>query len=169
MEPEDSDNVFVQQNFYSICKFPGTIRTKNLGPCIGVCIASKDYAGIIHTADIDLDADNTFPAFVHAMKKYIPEDMMSTIRPVICGADVYDYSGTLKTTRDFEEHEAIVRKWRDRTIQLLNSAGFYQLEIRWNELGETTSLFADLEEGSIYIENGYNEIVQKWNIEQSES
>jgi hypothetical protein len=69
---------------------------------------------------------------------------------LFCGGDTLDEHGISDNP---EEHAKNILAGRDRIIQILNEAGFGKPHVRWNELGETTCLAADLEMSLIYIHN----------------
>jgi hypothetical protein len=142
------DNPRVEQNHYGFCSKPVLFSTEGLGPCIGVCIARKKWAGICHLGSHD--EYDLLPEFVTRAKEFIPENVVPEIYPVICGGDPF-HDAPMSSER--EEYAKNVLESRKRVIEVLKEAGFGKPRIRWNNERETTSLLVDLKAGFVYIEN----------------
>jgi len=78
------------QNEVGFCEDPILFYTDGLGPCIGVCIAWKSWAGILHTADIFMDEEDVVRELIQTAKKVIPAPIIPAICPLICGGDIQD-------------------------------------------------------------------------------
>ena len=151
----------VYQRGHGFCARPIWFCTAGLGPCIGLCIAWKWWAGIAHTDWIDMDQCEDIAAVIKRAKKVIPAEVLHSVRPVLCGADIAT-DGTDPQPRDTAENTL---RSRARIVELLREAGFGEPHVWWNQLNETTHLVAHLGQGVIYIDNGYG-IVGRWMILQ---
>ena len=130
----------VKMNSFGFDNAPVLLYTHGLGPCIGVCIAWQEWAGIAHLGS--LDEYDELPKFIEESKEFLPEDARHNICPVICGGDPEEYAGNI-----FESREVVV--------ETLKKAGFGEPKIWWNQEGETTSLVAYLNHGIISVESSW--------------
>jgi len=94
---EYSENNCVEMNQYDFCKGPILFYTDGLGPCIGVCIAWQDWAGIAHLGSHD--EHDQLPKFIAEVKEFLPPNVVSQIRPIICGGDPEQYPGDILESR----------------------------------------------------------------------
>jgi hypothetical protein len=117
---------------------PVLFYTDGLGPCIGVCIAWKTWAGIAHLGS--LDEHDELPKFIVEAKDRLPPNVVPQIHPIVCGGD----------PEDFGEHIAESRKV---VLETLEKAGFPKPNLHWNSPGETTSLVAYLDHGLVCVES----------------
>jgi hypothetical protein len=153
--------VRVEQNYFGVCDKPIPFSTNGLGNCIGVCIAWKTWAAILHSAQIELDEDDVVLPMIAQAKDVIPRGLVLRIRPVICGGDTFHDRRAGGNPKEFVSD---VLRYRKRVVEVLKEAGFGEPHVRWNELRETTSLVANLKRGVVYIiENDIGE-VGKWRI-----
>ena len=131
----------VKMNDYGFGETPILLYTDGLGPCIGVCIAWRSWAGIAHLGK--LDEYDELHKFIAKSKEFLPEDAVPNISPIICGGDPDEYAG------DILEARRVV-------VEAVKKAGFGTPSVRWNELGETTSLVAYLKHGIVCVESNRN-------------
>jgi hypothetical protein len=90
------------------------------------------------------------PTLKH-VKRIVPEDLITSIQPVICGGDLYSDD---VPAHEKDELVANILLCRQRIIDLLNQEGFGKPIVRWNEEGQTTSIRADLNQMVVVIEDG---------------
>ena len=128
----------VKMNTFGFDTAPVLLYTDGLGPCIGVCIAWQQWAGIAHLGS--LDEHDELPKFIEQSKEFLPEDARHNVCPVMCGGDPGEYAGDV-----FESRKVVV--------EALKHAGFGKLNLCWNDEGETTSLVAYLKHGIICVES----------------
>ena len=158
---EHWDSRKVEQNEVGFCEDPILFYTDGLGPCIGVCIAWKSWAGILHTADIFLDEEDVVRELIQTAKNVIPAPIIPTIRPLVCGGDIQDPFAISDDPK--KDAERIIQN-RAKTIDILKEAGFGKPHIRWSD-GQTAAVVADLKNSQMYIEQE-GEVVGKWPILQ---
>jgi hypothetical protein len=151
----------VEQNYVGFCEDPILFYTDGLGPCIGVCIAWKSWAGILHTADIFMDEEDVVRDLIQTAKTVIPASIVPAIRPLICGGDIQDLFGISDNPK--QDAERIVEA-RAKAIEIVKDAGFGKPHVRWSN-GQTAAVVADLKNSKMYIEQD-GKIVGKWPIPQ---
>lgn len=155
-----TDTLKVEQNHWADIAGDSLIYTEGLGPCIGVGIAWKKWAAILHSANIDLDEHDEIAGMLSKAKEVIPPSIIPHIRPILCGGDCYD---DFDDPNEAEEFERRVRKARKLIEQILTNAGFGKPCMRWNEANQTAALVADLVRGTMTIEVNHR-AVQTWPI-----
>jgi hypothetical protein len=136
--PEYLETYEVKMNDYGFREAPILLHTDGLGPCIGVCIAWRSWAGIAHLGS--LDEHGELPKFIAESKEFLAENIVRNICPIICGGDPDEYAG------DIRESRRVV-------VEAVKHAGFGKPNLRWNEPGETTSLVAYLKHGIVCVES----------------
>lgn len=155
------DSRKVEQNAVGFCEDPILFYTDGLGPCIGVCIAWKSWAGILHSADIFMDEDDVMRELIETARKVIPKSILPNIHPLVCGGDIQDPFGI---SDEPEEDAKRVLEARAKTIEILTNAGFGKPHVVWSD-GQTAAVVADLKNFTMYIEQD-GEVVGKWPILQ---
>ena len=151
MQAEHWNTKSVPQNEYGYSDGASLLYTDGLGPCIGFCIAWRYHAWILHSACIcDDEHDQVWPMFREA-KKIIPERLIASVSPIVCGGDLCLSESSPDEADEFAEN---VLECRQRILDLLAEAGFGPPLVRWNNDGETSSLVANLMEKVVTIEFG---------------
>jgi hypothetical protein len=141
----------VEQNDFDYSDGCSLIYSDGLGPCIGVCIAWRKHAWILHSANICFDVDDVILPKLKHVKRIVPEDLIKSIQPVVCGGDIY--TDDLPAT-EADELVADIMRCRQLIIDLLKQEGFGEPIVRWNNIGQTTSISADLNRMVVVIEDG---------------
>jgi hypothetical protein len=160
-EEEHYDTQKVEQNKVGFCTDPFLFYTDGLGPCIGICIAWRSWAGIVHSSNIFDDEDDIIRELIEAAKQVIPKTVIPRIRPFICGGDTEDPYGIDDMP---EQHAVSVLKGRARILRILKDAGFGKPHVNWSE-NQTGALVADLKNLVVYAEQDGAE-VGRWPIIQ---
>lgn len=160
-EKEHWDSQKVEQDNVGFCTDPILFYTDGLGPCIGVCIAWRGWAGIVHSSNIFHDEGDLIRELIQTAKQVIPKTIIPSIRPFICGGDTEDPDGIGDTPK---EHAMIVRKCRARILSILKEAEFGKPHVSWSE-NQTGALVADLKQLVVYAEQDGEE-VGRWPIVQ---
>src|SRR6266699_695558 len=93
MNSEHWEDQRVEQNNWGFCDKPIPFSTEGVGPCIGVCIAWRKCATIVHSADIFSDEKDEIAKMIEKMKCIIPKSALPSVRPVVCGGDILDDFG----------------------------------------------------------------------------
>ena len=117
---------------------PGLLYTEGLGPCIGICLAYKGWAGIIDFSHPP-DDEKEIGELIAEAKRVIPAEKIPLVRPVLCGSDP-DSSGEDEP----EEYEQDRFAAREKAIELLKVAGFGEACVHWSSAGETAAVFLPL-------------------------
>jgi hypothetical protein len=130
----------------------GIIYTENLGPCIGLCIAFGNWAGIIHSSHPP-DDENEIRELIAKAKKNIPQEKICKIRPVICGSD------PLCEWDDTDDYKNKRFAAREKIICILKDEGFDDPIAYWSKDTETAAVFANLETNQIIVEVDYKDYI----------
>jgi len=128
----------VEVSDYAFREDPILLYTDGLGPCIGLCIAWRSWAGIAHLGSHD--EYDMLPKFIAEAIEFLPQNAVPDICPVICGGDP-------------EEFAEDIRESRRVVVEAVENAGFGKLNVHWNDPGETTSLVAYLKHGIVCVES----------------
>jgi len=112
----------------------GIIYTEGLGPCIAVCIAFGNWAGIGHHSIAEHNAEN-YAKLIAKAKEVIPADRISTIRPILCGSDPQADAGD--DQKAYEKQSNKSRAWAGKTLK---DAGFANPIVHWRDYGETAEI-----------------------------
>lgn len=140
----------VAQNNFDYSDGCSLIYTDGLGPCIGVCIAWKEHAWILHSARICDDEDDVILPTLKHVKDIVPQEQIISIQPVVCGGDIYTND---VPANEADELVADIMRCRKLIIDLLKQEGFGKPIVRWNDEGQTTSISADLNRMVVIIED----------------
>ena len=133
---------------YGFLYKPGLLYTEGLGPCIGLCLAYKGWAGIMHSSHSPHDEEK-IGEMVAETKRAISADKIPLVRvrPVLCGSDP-----ECDEDDDPEEYEEERLEARQKIINILKAAGFGEPHIWWSTHGETAAVYADLVDLKIFVE-----------------
>jgi hypothetical protein len=140
----------VAMNEYGFLNEPGLLYTDGLGPCIGICLAYKKWAGIIHSSHPPHD-EKEIGELIAEAKRIIPEKRMPLVRPILCGSDP-DGSGE----DDPKAYEQERLDARQKAIDILKAAGFGEPHLHWSAATETAAVFADLAALKVIVEVQYD-------------
>ena len=140
----------VEMDKYGFLAGQGLLYTEGLGPCIGICLAYKGWAGIIHSSHPPHDEQEIGELIAEA-KRVIPKGKLPLVRPVLCGSDP-DGSGEDEP----EEYEQNRFDAREKAVEILKMAGFGEARVHWSSAGETAAVFADLVALRVFVEVDYN-------------
>lgn len=136
----------VEMDEYKFLDEPGLLYAEGLGPCIGLCLAYKDWAGIIHSSHPPHD-EKEIGKLITEGKRMISREKISLVHPVLCGSDP-----ACDEDEDPEEYEQDRLDARNKIIEILREAGFAQPKKHWSSPTETAAVFADLESHKIIVE-----------------
>lgn len=128
----------------------GILYTENLGPCIGLCVAFGNWAGIIHSSHPPHD-EKEIRELIAEAKKIIPQEKICKIQPVICGSDPFCEWDNPNDYRN-ERFRA-----REKIISILKDEGFDDPIAHWSNDNETAAIFANLEINQIIVEVDYRD------------
>lgn len=157
----DRQGIMVDQNQIKFCEGEHVLFTCALGPCIAISIAWRQWAGMLHSADITMDEENV-EQLIAAATKNIPKRILSRVQPILCGADTED-------PYEVEKNSDKQRRWILRTrriaLSLLKGTGFGAPIVRWNEPNETTDIYANLRQRRIYLtDHPATRVIAEWPI-----
>jgi hypothetical protein len=133
----------VEQDDTQIRTKDGEIYTENLGPCIAVCVAWRQWAIMTHRSEVS-ESEENFAEMIKDAKKALPVEIISELRPFVCGGDTEDRFNV----GDPVKNRKRVLRGRARILDILTEAGFGKPHVRWNEPNETTDCYANLDENS---------------------
>lgn len=162
METDHWDSEKIEQNEWGFCDRPILFYTDGLGPCIGICIAWKCWAAILHSSNPIMDEMDLFKPMIDEAKRVIPRHLHPSIHPVVCGGDLIDPYDSAADA-DFGPDE--IRQCREKALELLSQSGFGDPHVKWNPAGVTSSVVADLKASTVYVEHD-DDKVGKWAIHQ---
>src|ERR1041384_1390567 len=102
----------VKMDEYEFLSEPGLLYTEGLGPCIGLCLAYKDWAGIMHSIHPPHD-EKEIGEVIKEAKRVIPKRKISLVHPVLCGSDPAP-----DDDEDSEEYEQDRLAAREKIIEI---------------------------------------------------
>lgn len=132
---------------WGILDQPGVLSTEGLGPCIGLCLAYKGWAGIIHSSHPPHD-EKEIGELIAEAKKAIPHEKLRLVRPILCGSD---------PEIDEDDPGLSSDEARQAIIDILRSEGFGEPIAHWSTSGQTAAVFANLEFHKVVIEIDYDD------------